>query len=115
MPRLNRHAVTGQADILLCDDICLADMRLFARCNVDVTPVESRRCWKALAWVVPCSRRSWVDLLLPMVKPMPPVPIRPDFLVSLSAVVSVLVPAAMMSTLLPAERAIIAVASDRRT
>ncbi len=37
MPRLNHHAVTGQADILLCDDICPADMRLFARCNADVT------------------------------------------------------------------------------
>ena len=60
---------------------------------------------KLSLWVVPCSRRSWVDLLLPMVKPMPPVPIRPDFLVSLKRQeVSVLV-AATMSTLLPAERA----------
>jgi hypothetical protein len=28
---------------------------------------------KLWLWVVPCSRRSWVVLLLPMVNPMPPV------------------------------------------
>ncbi|CAM7190536.1 hypothetical protein ENROMA047B_23845 [Enterobacter rongchengensis] len=60
---------------------------------------------KLSLWVVPFSRRSWVVLLLPMVKPMPPVPIRPDFLVSLKRhEVSVLV-AATMSTLLPPDRA----------
>ncbi len=37
MPRLNHHAVTGETDIPLRDDIFPTDMRLFARSNADVT------------------------------------------------------------------------------
>ena len=60
---------------------------------------------KLSLWVVPFSRRSCVVLLLPMVKPIPPDPIRPLFLVSLKRhEVSVLV-AATISTLLPAPSA----------
>ncbi|MCP2120454.1 UNVERIFIED_ORG: hypothetical protein J2Y93_000499 [Pantoea agglomerans] len=35
MPRLNHHAVAGEADILLRDDIRPADMCLFARRDAD--------------------------------------------------------------------------------
>ncbi len=60
---------------------------------------------KLWLWEVPASRKSWVVLLLPMVKPIPPVPVRPLFFSSLKRqAVSVLV-AATISMLLPAPSA----------
>ncbi len=57
---------------------------------------------KLWLWVVPFSRRSCVLLLLPMVKPIPPEPIRPDFFSSLNRQEVSLFVAATISTLLPA-------------
>lgn len=76
MTRLNNYAVAANSNIFLGDDIRAAEMPAGPR-DTDIAPVEPT-VLKLSLWVVPCSRRSCVVLLLP-IETDPPDPIRPLF------------------------------------
>lgn len=101
MPRFDDDTIADETQVFPGNQVCAADVCLFTRCNADVANRRTDGA-ETFAWMVPCSRSSCVVLLLPMVKPIPPVPIRPLFIVSLKRQDELVLVAAMISTLLPA-------------